>query len=77
MRAELGLGAGVHCTGRDRAAGEARSGHKAALRGWEKPRRGPTGWDPEARGFPTGQFFSLVSLPHSLAPATQDAPNLC
>ena len=40
MRAELGLRAGVHCTGRDRAAGEARRGHKAALRGWEKPRRG-------------------------------------
>ena len=38
---------------------------------------GAPGWDPEARGFPTGQFFSLVSLPHSLAPATQDAPDLC
>ena len=40
MRAKLGLRAGAHCTGGDRAAGEARRGHKAALRGWEKPRRG-------------------------------------
>lgn len=71
MRAKLGLWAGTHCTGGDRAVGEARRGHKATPRMLGETREGPGGsvressaaprWDVEARGFPPGQFFSLVS----------------
>ena len=71
MRAELGLGAGAYCTGGDGVGGEARRGHKAAPGVLGETKEGPggsvressgaPGWDPDARGVPTGQFFSLVS----------------
>ena len=43
MRAKLGLWAGTHCTGGDRAVGEARRGHKATPRMLGETREGPGG----------------------------------